>query len=474
MHGKETIREVKGYTGVGYEKYINGVKIQEVFVKGFIKKSGNGTYFLLVDTYGHLIDEVFNFLNSDEDNCWGKFSHKMRELAFNALKLLYSFKELNNLSKIEDINKVSYAGLNCFLSGGTYKGNNIDLELKTKRKNCTFNNYCFVYRAFFKYIGFLNNIFNEKKSVRILKASGEGFLAHTKTRTSDKFTTTKAVPKMEVVPKYIKFDEYSNMIHLLRERQDEALNNDDQRSYVIALRAELIIHLMYTYGMRIGEVLGLTLEDIEDMKITGTGNGKLIIRNRHTDKPFQFAKGCMKINSENDYNLDGYYQSGVGKAFGCDTIDIFEETLELIEDYKNASRKFDFLGSKARKNLRENNIATKVTTRKDIKENKYLFISSHGTPLDRKTWELYLQDIFRELSIPLDKDTRKNNLNHRFRHGFAMYKKTFEKHDILQLKWDLRHSSITSCEIYFNPTQEESGKIANEADKFLNESGVTI
>lgn len=71
------------------------------------------------------------------------------------------------------------------------------------------------------------------------------------------------------IPAYISQDEFVRMVQKCREKDD--------------LRMECIIRLMYQSGLRIGEVLGLTFEDI----IEENGLCKVIIRNRFTDKTFQ-------------------------------------------------------------------------------------------------------------------------------------------------------------------------------------------
>ena len=54
-------------------------------------------------------------------------------------------------------------------------------------------------------------------------------------------------------------------------------------------------------------------------------------------------------------------------------------------------------------------------------DNYYIFINSIGTPISASSWNDTLRGIFAEVGIPVDRDCRKSNLNHRFRHGFAMY-----------------------------------------------------
>ena len=71
--------------------------------------------------------------------------------------------------------------------------------------------------------------------------------------------------------------------------------------------------------------------------------------------------------------------------------------------------------------------------------------------------------------IPIDVDVRDNNLSHRFRHGFAMFHARFSKHraDVLSLQKMLRHKSLSSTMVYYNPTPEDEFKIKMEFQKEL-------
>lgn len=68
---------------------------------------------------------------------------------------------------------------------------------------------------------------------------------------------------------------------------------------------------------------------------------------------------------------------------------------------------------------------------------------------------------------------RKNNLNHRFRHGFAMFKVLIEKYDELKLAHVLRHSRKSSVKVYFNPTEEDLIEFAIKQDT-LTKRGIDV
>lgn len=63
---------------------------------------------------------------------------------------------------------------------------------------------------------------------------------------------------------------------------------------------------MYRSGLRIGEVLGLTFEDV----VEDNSSFKVIIRNRVTDKTYQKAKFLMTVKDRNRYNSADYKRNG--------------------------------------------------------------------------------------------------------------------------------------------------------------------
>ena len=58
MNLNQSIKEVKGYSCSGYEIYINNDKVQDIFIKGFVKKYNDKTYFLILNTQGKLIEDA--------------------------------------------------------------------------------------------------------------------------------------------------------------------------------------------------------------------------------------------------------------------------------------------------------------------------------------------------------------------------------------------------------------------------------
>lgn len=471
---KEIVYEIDAYTGFGYIKYINSTKVQNVFIKSFVRKYHEKSYYILLNTKGELITEAFEFLNGEWDNSIGKCGSSKRDGASTALKLLYSFLELNNICIVQNIASIPFTRFNSFLLGGTYKGNFIEYNLKTSRRYVTVNKYLSVFRAFFKYLKIDTKYLDGRIITSYTKQVGNDFFSFTKPSKNNRYSNNNKLAKRNIVPKYIKIDEYYKIIELLQEEQNQYRLEENQIKLVDALRTELICHLMFIYGLRIGEVYGLTLEDIEYKEDTLNSVNLLTIRNRYTDKHHQHAKGCMEILSRDDYNNSNYYEDGLGKCFGCEIIEIFDETTSLIKEYLSLSRSIDYLSPKARKNFKKKNIADKVTSNKRIKINRYIFISSRGGPIDRTTNDNYQKWIFNKLGLKIDIESKKDGLNHRYRHGFAMFHKEINNADIIQMRLLLRQANIFSCLKYYNPTEYSIGINTNKANDVLRKVGIKL
>ncbi|MBU3201571.1 site-specific integrase [Clostridium estertheticum] len=455
----DRIEELKGLTGIGYERYRESKLLYSVNIEGFKREIEGVKYFILIDSYGKVIETAYKYLNcTEKKGCIGSSDYKKKELAFTALKLLYSYGELFYLDRIEDINREDINRLDAFLSGGEKIGHSLIFKATTTRGDSTLNNYYSVYRSYFKYLHISDNIFAEKIKIRNYRGAGVGFFAHTKRGTDWKYSVSKTQVIKKETPKYISYKEYLDVLTVIDEKYH--------------LREEVMIKLMYKYGLRLGEVLGLTIEDV----IVEDDDGFIILRNRLTDKYYQKAKGCCRVKNKSDYNSPKYNT----KNAGYQIVSIDGDDFELIQDYILDTRnplaylRVSGKASKRYTNLSERNIADKVTDREDINQNSYVFISRNGTPISNTAWNNIVKYIFIKIGVRIDKVKKSENLNHRFRHGFSMYKVVIENYDQLRLMKALRHNSPDSCKVYYTIDDKERGILAKETLRLLNKGGINI
>ena len=110
--------------------------------------------------------------------------------------------------------------------------------------------------------------------------------------------------------------------------------------------------------------------------------------------------------------------------------------------------------------------ADKTTFDKYSEDNYYIFLNSLGKVISEQSWNNYIRDVFKSVDIPIDIESKKTNLSHRFRHGYAMFEVQHKKTNILESQKLMRHASISSTMVYFNPTESDEAKIKND---FVNE-----
>ncbi|OLN21370.1 hypothetical protein BTO30_15340 [Domibacillus antri] len=440
------IKDKQTSLGTVYERYdSNNELIQKFGAIGFIKESPEKkmTYFIITDLNGKLIDDANIYLNEKI----GDKKYKKRESAFSALKIFFSFLKLVHIDNPQNITNSDIRNLQLFLEGGKKEGEIWNVDLQIRRYNQTYNTYLNVYRDFLdKMYGMTNSPLFETTKTGI--TVGNGFFAHAQKESKERYKANKKVGEQKSVPKYIKPYQYEKIMAVVED------------SY--GLREKVIIDLMYNYGLRIGEVLGLTFEDIEPSYKDGYYN--LIIRDRLTDKPTQRGKGVMTPTSVDDYENNNY--TNEGNHLGYQAVLIEEEMAEFLQEYIDESRD-DILLSRSpikRENLKNKARADRVGTIPLLNnENQYIFLNhQHYTPLTQAGWGYVLRGIFKKAGIHVDKGTKSTNLSHRFRHAYAMKHKG---KGILELQRLLRHSNPYSCEVYYNPDDEDQVELLEKNHK---------
>lgn len=396
-----------------------------------IEKDGK-QWFLLYDDNMKILEKPTLYLNfSLADK-----SIKTRNVSAVALRMLYVFLALSNYD-VQNLNLSQINELIRFLQG--LNSNPEEFKTETTRSNATVNNYLGVYREFFK-----------KQSIRCpalfdAKITREEFaFCNDSSGVTERIQYTanlrESHPNANTVPKYISPDEFEKLNHAALAKRDKL--------------SLCIMRLMYCYGLRLGEVLGLTTEDLNETHRDNQLVPTIILRNRISDREDQYAKGLGHVDKPETYRSKEYTKSK--------SVVVIDYSLyELICDYIEEAHSFAM--EKMPTNY-EKGMADIVSYFDAPESNHYIFLSSRGTPLSAQSWGKKLKSYFEECGIPIDRDYRENNLSHRFRHGFAMLHAHYRKEPVnaLQLQKMMRHRSVSSTMVYYNPTQEEEFKIKEE------------
>ena len=384
----------------------------------------NFTYYILYDETMHPNGHFFKYMNHSLRNTPYNTRHKHAT----ALRLLFCFLSLSNLD-INEIDSHNLSELITFLRGIDI--NPKSYSMQTSRSGDTVNGYLSVYRNYFT----MNSI-----------SCPPLFRSHIY-QDHNKYDNNITTSTSNIVPRYISPEEFRLIYNLSIQKKDRL--------------AKIILYLLYVYGLRLGEVLGLTTEDIAEIQTKKGLVPVLILRNRISDKKFQYAKNLPHAISPKDYKSKDYIDSySLPKARIPISYQIYEEILDYIETFHSIAI------NNYPKNYAKG-IADIVSNRNRPDTNHYVFLSRYGGILTDQTWNNSLRNYFIEARIPLDYDVRKNNLSHRFRHGFAMFHAKYSKHPLgpVELRDVMRHKSINSTMIYYNPTLEDEYEIKTEFQK---------
>lgn len=403
------------------------------------------TFYLLYDSNFNVVSSVYRFINDYLQNQ----SVNTKEMALVALRIFYSYCELFNVTT-EKMTALQVRSFLNFLYGINSKGE-VYFELKTKRSPETINNYISTYRSYFEYLGFEENVFNKKINLKHPKIA-KGLLGHISKNNNYRYKITQKSFSKKKVPKYINLTEYKKIIECVREEY--------------TIREEIIIRLMFETGLRIGEVLGLTLEDlqttVEEIAYSDLEDiGKISLVNRTSDKPYQMTKNGYIPKDRSAYDLSIYQLENIQYVYPKIAI------MVLIDKY--IEEVHGNLSDKNRRNY-STAIADIIDESKFADENNYyIFLNKNAEPLSKSGWNKILREIFNKVGVNIDFGKRKNNLSHRFRHGYAMYLVKYRNYTPLQLKDALRHKSISTVMIYYNPTEEDIYEVNKEAADTLYE-----
>lgn len=441
------IKEEKILNDIGYK--ISSVINDDVTVEHNIRcKAASVTldrklYLILFDRYFQVNIPVYEYINvymSDMAK-----SEQTRRKTLVALKLLFSFLTIFNI-KLEDMTKKDAAKLINFLLGNSMLGENITLELTSRREANSVNDYLSAMRTYIKYLNIKKHPLlanGGKRKLSNISSFGDihstdSFEIKIKTRNHD-----------NVAPKHVTLEQYKVMLKCVQDKEDK--------------RLECIIRLMYESGMRSGEVLGITFEDLKQVDMTdGTVAYKVVGRSRITDEPWQSPKFLMKITDKAQYKSkryrlknDGYHETYINK-------DLYNLILEYIDE-AHSEQQVTHLD-----NWNKFSVTDSVDKEFVEEKNFYIFINSVGRPYSNKLLYKDVKELFIACNVPVNEDGgRKDGLCHRFRHGFAMFQVKYNNTPLLILMELMHHSSMSSTVIYYTPEESDIIELKNELTKNL-------
>lgn len=381
-----------------------------------------------------------------------------------AFKALQSFCDIFS-QPIEKMDARHCRMLVDFLLGVSSDGDGVSMKLKTTRSPQTVNTYLSCYRWYLLKTKCTDHPLLDGYDTYIGLATGRLKKQHTNT------IHVRETKPRQVAPIHVTPSEFIRLRNIIRQSDADELSK---------LEAELIVSLQFLYGLRIGEVLALTTEDmstrmipvydeqIDYDHITGEIKvqdirevGILTLRNRLCTDPGRGCKNLTRPKSPASYNSAGYKTQGIG----FDEVPISMDLYVLLESYIRKST-IHFKGKKYKKYAHES-VADSVafyqlenevrkTVSKSQYSNRYLFLDEKGKRLQYQAWNKRLKKYFISAGLVIDTGIKRIGLNHRLRHGYAMcciarLRASSEADIRLKLMHLMRHRSFDSISPYFTP-----------------------
>lgn len=389
----------------------NQIRCFEVWYTPKMLKIGGFTYLFLFDKDGNLNEDVYRYVNFRMQSA----SLNYRRQIINSLKQLYEFSACIQ-KEIKDFTYSDFVYYQQFLRGYADNSNDTGLYMYEVKSTAAIK----------------INLFQVKQYIARKHYGNEDCIA----RICTKVDSGREKSNLDC-PLFIS---YAQMLEI-----HEYLKNDTSIPALTRAEYRAIYDLEYFSGLRNGEALGLTLQDlVKTYNSDGEPIYKAIIRNRVSDNRRQLAKRVVSVTNTKAYHSREYRSK---KHSGYQEVLLREDVYNEIMDY------FDLcMGKFHRRGLKP---APADNVKDDGEENYYIFNNAHkNTPLDYKTLCEYTRKMFKALGIPVDTGSREHNLLHRFRHGFCMYLLFVKKMPAEQVIIFSRHASINSLLPYMNPTEE--------------------
>ena len=437
IYSEDKVNRQSAFTKRVLDNDSREISIRQVNIPLYQAEKDEFTCFVLYDDHMRVISNVYEFLNFEMRDQ----PLTSRSKAAYALRLLHCFLALSGID-ITGLGEQEFREFLYFLRG--INNNPQAYSIRTRRSAVTVNGYLSVYRSFFAKTGIqCKAIFRSHSVTTELLAEGE-HVSEIERKRYDSNLQIGTLNK-DVMPKYIEPSDFRKLYGMAVKKQDKT--------------AMILMHLMYGYGLRLGECLGLTLEDIQETRNNGHLMPALYLRNRLSDKKYQYAKGLMHPTDASQYRSRDYQLSRWRIVI---TYQLYERILEFIEaTHSFAMDKYPDNYSKG--------VADTVSSEGETDKNHYVFLNRYGRVLSDQTWNKSLKAYFEEAGLPVDHDGRESNLSHRFRHGFAMFHARFSERPLnsIPLSKLMRHRSVSSTMIYYNPTPEDEFKLKTEFQEEL-------
>ena len=371
----------------------------------------------LMDAMGNLREEPTIYVNGSS---YSGFSAKLQVAG--AIQLLYTFCDLYGYNPKElTIGQVKE--MMNFMSGTTVHPE--PGETRTLRKASTVNQKYGIIKTYIIAKEWRTHAFSNYKSIKVKTNSGTDIEREEVKRIDANRLKENPLKKL-MAPKHITPEQMKMIAKKMRE-------NNDFVSLALS-------RLQYSYGLRRGEALGITTEDIYlETDNFGTTTYHITLRNRVSDAPYQSCKGKYHPSSTDEYGSstcrDSVWKINISKEMYDQLQTLIMQTREYVQQSPIRQRNYE----------KDSKADSVICYGRD---NRYVFIGKNGRRLSGQTWNNTLKGYYLELGISIDEGVKNSNCSHR-----------------------LRHASSTTCSIYYTPLEKDENELRA---KFLEELDTLI
>lgn len=369
------------------------MRVQEI-------KTNSGDRYILLDDNFEPVEAVNKYLKF-LDNI-GKATNTLKNYAYH-LKTYFEYLKLKNL-KYDEINNNDREGALDILAGyiawlqvpeSIYSNVSHIGIVESKRSNSTINIMTNTVLRFYDYLAknqYIDDLDVYEKQRKNSQFKGFLYELSDKKTMIKKSLLKKKEPKKNV--EYITRVDYNAILKLCYTTRDK-----------------LIVAFMFEGGLRLGEVLGMHLEDIDIWENKINIVSRINLEN----------KVSVKNNSEGYVFLPNY-------------------VIDLLSDY--------------------------ILNELDEYDTNFLFVNLKGKNKGKPMKPITTQKLFKRFSKQLGKSINP----HMCRHGYAT-ERLEAGFQLIDIKEELRHGHISSTEIYTHLTLEERRE---KVKKFYNGKGIFL
>lgn len=408
------------------------------------RKEEGKTIYIITDKDGNIRRDPYRYLNEIID--YRKDSSKMQ--IAQALNLFHEWCDITARTP-ERLTPAEVTEMMKFLRGVTVRP--MPNGTRTIRCAKTVNAYYSFIKEYIRKSGWNTAAFEYRIDYRMETTIGDVTVNAVRSKDPNRLKTDSLERKR--TPKHLTPEEVSRFIKAVIDALDE-------ETFIMS-------RLQLAHGLRRGEILGITLEDLKKRKNHTTGEYAyyIILRNRCSDAADQHCKELYWPVSPDEYDKESYISTIRWE------IKIPEEFYKQIIQYYNDNQT-RFTGERRKRMIRE--------TEADVveangpyagKKNYYIFVNKAGRRLTGQTYNNHLKKYFEQVGIPVDHGVKQTNCSHRLRHTYAMFLSTYGKETATeeQLRILMRHRYVSSGQAYYTPTPEETIKMKERFSESIYE-----